>query len=389
MSGGRSRVEKPCAQCGTPFRPHSGHEAQRYCSLACKGQAQRTVDYDLVRRLYGTRPSRALARELGVPQSTLTHLAIKLGVAKRRSQAWSEEDFAMLRRLYPTTPVQELSGLMGRTRASIAEKASVLGLRKPDMPTFWTPEQDAEVRACYGKEPTEDLARRLRKSPGAVRQRGYKLGVDASQALPPAELDRIRELNGEGLSDREIGELLGRPQRTIWRLRTEMGLPRRGRRLGETGALSPRHRERLRAAQQARAAADPEGLRKKLRKAQYRFRAQFADRHGWPGVLAPVSVLALNVLARAGVPLTAVQIYDALHPNAREEAGGARRRADLRTLLEAGLVLAVRIPCLGHRSAEYRSGTYRTTTVAYTLSPLALSILREHAQCKSNDETPR
>jgi hypothetical protein len=104
----------------------------------------------------------------------------------------------------------------------------------------------------------------------------------------------------------------------------------------------------------------------------------YAVRSGWPLHLRPRQVQTLNLLAAAGLPLTAVEMSEVL------QVGWRGVYSRLSSLIAEGLVsrldaaTGARSPMLGHPSGG-----------RYTLSPLALSILRERAKCKSNDETPR
>jgi DNA-binding MarR family transcriptional regulator len=104
-------------------------------------------------------------------------------------------------------------------------------------------------------------------------------------------------------------------------------------------------------------------------------RADFAGRSGWPVDLPPSRTAALNLLAAAGVPSTRYDLAQALAISA-ETAHTA-----LTDLKRRGLVIVF-------TDSAPQSGRGRRR-VLYALSPLALSILKEHAQCKSNDETPR
>ena len=87
----------------------------------------------------------------------------------------------------------------------------------------WTPHEDDAIRHWdWEKSSVEDLARRLGRSPNAVRIRRYLLGVKPPRATMRLALP---ELHGLGLSDYRIAERTGTTQAAVTRARNALGLP--------------------------------------------------------------------------------------------------------------------------------------------------------------------
>jgi AcrR family transcriptional regulator len=73
----------------------------------------------------------------------------------------------------------------------------------------WPPEDEALLRAEYGRTPTRDLAARIGVTPGAINQRAKKLKLDAGRAVWTP--DRIAQLRGlyATRSAQECADLMG------------------------------------------------------------------------------------------------------------------------------------------------------------------------------------
>jgi hypothetical protein len=106
---------------------------------------------------------------------------------------------------------------------------------------------------------------------------------------------------------------------------------------------------------------------------------RYARESGWPADLSSIAVAILNTLAAVGVPLSSGELARSLSgADGVKKTGAAIGRA-APNLLRRGLLIRLS----GGKDSRRRD--LRT----YALGPIALSILKERAQCKLNDETPR
>jgi hypothetical protein len=87
-------------------------------------------DDAIVRALYPTTNTQALAERIGVTVDALLNRAHKLGITKRNPNAWTPEQTDALVRLYPTHTAEDIAQLIGRATESVQHKASKLGLKK-------------------------------------------------------------------------------------------------------------------------------------------------------------------------------------------------------------------------------------------------------------------
>lgn len=90
-----------------------------------------------LRRLYGSRSNKWLARKFGCSEDALEAKAAELALGKNKRTfvggampRWSKEQIADLRRLYPKTSNAEIGVLIGKSVKAVTSKASRLNLSK-------------------------------------------------------------------------------------------------------------------------------------------------------------------------------------------------------------------------------------------------------------------
>lgn len=147
------------------------------------------------------------------------------------SRPWTDEDDAALRERYGREPATGIAAALGRTTAAVYTRASLLGLRsdlsrslRPSR--LWNADQDAEIRAAYRTETAESIGRRLGRTASQVHRRAVKIGAaETRRAYTSEEVDAIRRLNAEGMSDSRIAARLGRDRHQVSHRRKAMWLP--------------------------------------------------------------------------------------------------------------------------------------------------------------------
>ena len=89
-------------------------------------------------QLYATTPCSQIAKELGVPRSTIEGDCCALGLLKTQAQRalahgavpWDDAHLEILQLMRPVMKVREIAALLGRPEKSVASKVSALGLKK-------------------------------------------------------------------------------------------------------------------------------------------------------------------------------------------------------------------------------------------------------------------
>lgn len=242
---------------------------------------------------------------------------------------------------------------------------------------FWTDEEDALLRNTIpsNKMTARQVADRLGRTVTMVYGRMHKIGVRSGlyKRWAPALIGRIRALHAKELSDREIGERVGIPRRSVNLVRLRLKLPineegsRRGRLLAvanQMKSLGIRHGGDLRA---------------------YGFR-RYARENGWPEDLRPREVQILNALAVHG-PQTNVELADRIGANANKTYRTGNRRLLLAgngpggtytaTLMRRGLVMRQKRYVTGQTK---RGPKGRQITSLYMLTAAAVAMIEERTK---------
>jgi hypothetical protein len=134
----------------------------------------------------------------------------------RSPRPWSETEERFLRAAADAgVPGGEIARRLGRTPAAVRRRRELLGATRP-RPRRYTPAEDALIAAAVaGGASLAPLAERLGRSEGAVRLRARSLGLVAAgkrQRWTSAEDDALREAYAAGRSTQAIREVL--PHRT-------------------------------------------------------------------------------------------------------------------------------------------------------------------------------
>jgi hypothetical protein len=116
-----------------------------------------------------------------------------------------------------------------RTPAAVAARARKLGLATHGR--LWTPADDERLRVLAARHRLDELARRLGRTPDAVRQRAARLGLALREEhrLPrggapwTAAEDDLLRLHA-GLNPAVLGQLLGRSDRAVTIRLSKLGL---------------------------------------------------------------------------------------------------------------------------------------------------------------------
>jgi AsnC-type helix-turn-helix domain len=139
---------------------------------------------------------------------------------------WTAEEDAVLRAHYGRLPRAELAARLGCTTASLHYRAGFLGLRRRQAARIrWTPETVAVLRAEYGRTPTVDLAARFGATLPAVRAQAKLHGLcGAARGRWTPDRDRtITELSGM-IPAAELGRRLGVSATAVYRRLRRLGL---------------------------------------------------------------------------------------------------------------------------------------------------------------------
>jgi hypothetical protein len=199
-----------------------------------------------------------LSAQLGRSPDALRVRAAKLGLHRPvRRPRWSASEDAAVRDGYDNgLSCREIAReLPGRTRAAVAARARKLGLATHAR--RWTALDDERLRRLAGRHSIDELARRLGRTPDALRQRASKLGIVLIENGIPrngrapwtAAEDDLLRLH-PGLNPAILARLLGRTDRAVTIRLSKLGL-RAGRERSphhatpRLGALTPGERALL------------------------------------------------------------------------------------------------------------------------------------------------
>jgi hypothetical protein len=173
-----------------------------------------------------------LAARLGRSTGALRLRAAKLGLHRSDPRPrWSHGEDAALRDGYDSgLSCREIAReLPGRTPAAVAARAHMLGLATHGR--RWTAADDERLRVLAARHALDELARRLGRTPDAMRQRAAKLGLALREErrLPrggapwTAAEDDLLRLHA-GLNPAVLGQLLGRSDRAVTIRLSKLGL---------------------------------------------------------------------------------------------------------------------------------------------------------------------
>lgn len=261
---------------------------------------------EIVRRHYKEADGGKLcAKLLGRSVQSVRKRASFLGIKSLRM--WTPEEERYLTEQWGKVRPRVLVAELKRPHAAIKQKALKLGL---DAERFYTEEQKQKVREMYPTHTAPEIAVAVfgsSRSARAVWRLANILGLQKWKRWPPAVIAKVTELHGEGLGDGEIARemadwfqpgLKGAYQVKAIR-RDRLKLPRNV--AAKKRCLQRGHKKQL----------ESMGLSSfgHMRREAYR---KYAIDNGWPEDLRPREVQILNLLAHVGVPMTKLEIAQAL-----------------------------------------------------------------------------
>lgn len=142
---------------------------------------------------------------------------------------WHADDDAQLRADYGRVPTADLAARLSRGTLATRQRARVLGLASPVRARIaWTDEADATLRAGYRRLPTAELAARLGTTVDAVWMRARVLGVARRSQHGPwtAEEEQVLcELYG-AVTVSALVARLGRSRNSVVNRLVRLGLTR-------------------------------------------------------------------------------------------------------------------------------------------------------------------
>ncbi|HEX7783460.1 MAG TPA: hypothetical protein VF509_11700 [Sphingobium sp.] len=200
----------------------SDAEMTRALELAATGARYVAIAQVLTAEGFPSRNSRSLGQRLR-----------KLGYGRGWGRPWIAEEDEFLRHAYATgkslTPLRER---LGRTAHSIRWRAEALGLRGTHVHRdgfrqgpVWTAEEEARLRADYGKVPTREIAENLGRGVRAVLYRANRMGLTHGfmRAFRAEEDRAIRNAWNHGVSMVDVAQALGRDPAVIGKHAARIG----------------------------------------------------------------------------------------------------------------------------------------------------------------------
>lgn len=242
--------------------------------------------------------------------------------------------------------------------------------------TPWTTDEKRFLRAHYGKRKGPWIARQLGRPLHQVYAAAERFGLSTpTPRTNAANEDAVRRLNAAGLTDAEIVRELKSYRRVVRNIRKRLGLPpsREGwLRRRRDGVRKQRETLGITSAGQ-------------LRQLAYR---PYAVENGWPEDCRPREVQILNVLADRGVPMTRLELAEAI--GMRTDRTDRNGKPDLlkgngpggtytASLARRGLVARLR------RAHVVRGMGKGKGSDLYCLGPVALQLLERRASCKATE----
>jgi len=277
---------------------------------------------------------------------------------------WTPEMIELLRQEYPTCDdTLNLASRLGVTYKAMRGKAKVLGVvRRPG----YTQQDIDYIREHYGQQHVRQIAKKLKRTTGAVHRIASKHGFTIQPRTDPTAevLDLIRNLNAKQWSDTRISREIGCERHFVSRHRKAMGLPCQAKNPESVRRAIDNQRKTL-------------GVRTGGELRQYAYR-QFAIESGWPDTMRPRQVQILNILARSGVPMTKKELADEMVITPKTFSNGNGRSSYMGELVRQGFVIRIR------RGKQILGKGSGKSVDYYALGPVALETLIRRAKCQHN-----
>lgn len=295
---------------------------------------------------------------------------------------WKPHEIALVRDNYGEVAAAELAEFIGRTVDQVRDMARKLGVtRSIARAEAWTEGQLAALRRDYGKKPAAEIAAEIGRTVSSVYQRARTEGLgNVIRPWSDAETETLKAMNADGVPDSRIAAALRRDRHAVSARRKALGLPSR-----EKGEM---WRQAISAGVKRQCARLGLSGPTELRTAAFR---RFARESGWPEDLRPREVQILNVLADRGVPMTRLELAEAI--GMRTDRIASRGTLELltgngpggtytATLIRRGMLLKLKRAAPGRPG----KGCYFRCRDLYYLGPVALAILEERA-CRQKTES--
>lgn len=93
-------------------------------------------------------------------------------------RAWTDREVRYLRTHYGRMPTRDIAAKLGRTLGAVKNFVQLHDIGS-NVGRNWTPQDDAFLRSYYGVMPTQDIASKLRRTSDAVRLRASHMGIAA------------------------------------------------------------------------------------------------------------------------------------------------------------------------------------------------------------------
>jgi hypothetical protein len=302
------------------------------------------------------------------------------------SRPWDDAEDYYLRQWYHRKPLEDVAFDLDRTGSGVKQRARKLGLSAG---RFLTPAEIRFIQQHYHKLPTVKIAARLRRSVDGIRRAAVRHGA-ARHLTPTGEAfgEFVREKVAAGWCNSCIVRAwherfhdtlpMHKGTAEVWRIR--LGLPPSQ---GQTTCQPCKERTRETTRRQLAAAGLPSiGW---LRVMAFR---EFARDNGWPEELYPREVQILNALAARGVPMTRLELAQAI--GTRTDRIGCNHSPAL--LIDSGRYgtytagLTKRGYLIRMRNAV-RGGRTKGCHDLYALGPVAIGILERRAACLKKTES--
>ena len=159
------------------------------------------------------------------PNMTKQNLQNLMSRHKVRSPfKWTKEDEQILIDNYGKIKIEEIAKLLSveRSYESIKTKAGKLGLKTRE---YWTEEEDNIIRKYYPSTTTPILKNMFKnRSEDSIIKRAKKLGVKSNFCVISEEDKRFIIDNYMDMTDKEIGEIIGKSEHAVNGIRFRMGL---------------------------------------------------------------------------------------------------------------------------------------------------------------------
>jgi len=139
---------------------------------------------------------------------------------------WTHSELEMLKNGYHLMKIRQLSELLGRSETAIAQKARQIGLRKS---MGWTDHELELLQICYTSATPEEIKSVLNRHTWfSIVKKAGQLGISRQNVERPKwsdqELETLRALARQGISDQAISAEIGRPLGSIREKRKQMSV---------------------------------------------------------------------------------------------------------------------------------------------------------------------